>query len=217
MKNLMLPGLAFNCRSVLKKCPHWSSPPSLGTWSLLPPTPSTSIQLYSELFICIAKVLLYFFQVFQWHLSILWSDPTSFFVSVSLRGESGPRGRRFRCCLRFLWRSSGETRQPSWPPAVACVPPVSASLPRPKKRWMKSLHSSHGPALVVPYRASLTREGPPSPRPVVLEWWHVTDRRRQRREYCAKRGERTKDRNKMMRKGNKETVLSRFYLFRQVL
>lgn len=34
-------------------------------------------------------------------------------LTVSLRDESGPQGRKFRCCLRSLWLSSGETRQPS--------------------------------------------------------------------------------------------------------
>lgn len=86
----------------------------------------------------------------------------------SLRGGFGPRGRKFRCCPRSLWQSSGETRRPSSQPAGACEPLVSAFLTRPTKRWM-SRRSSPGRASVVPYQVSLTTEQSPSPR-LAEEW-----------------------------------------------
>lgn len=81
---------------------------------------------------------------------------SSFSLAVSLRGEFVPRGRKFRCCLSFLWRSSGEMRRPSSQPAGACEPLVSAFLLRPMKRWTKSLRSSQSWESVAPYQVSLT-------------------------------------------------------------
>ena len=88
---------------------------------------------------------------------------------VCLRGESGLQGRRFRCCLNSLWRSSGERMQPSWPPAASCEPLASASPLRPKKPATRSRHSSRGPAEVVPYQASLMPKGLPCPPPEVMK------------------------------------------------
>lgn len=84
---------------------------------------------------------------------------------VPFTGESGPQGRRFRCCPRSPWQSSAERRRPFWQPAGACGPPVSASPPTPRKTWTRSPRSSRGSAKVVPYRASLTPKGLPSPPP----------------------------------------------------
>lgn len=62
-----------------------------------------------------------------------WSD---------LRVGSGPRGRRFRCCRRFLWRSSVVltllASLPSifsWPLAAACPQPSLRSCPSPSTAW----------------------------------------------------------------------------------
>lgn len=88
---------------------------------------------------------------------------------VCLRGESGLQGRRFRCCLHSPWRSSGERTQPFSQPAVSCEPLASASPLKPKKMGTRSRRSSHGPAEVVPYRASLTLKGSPCPPPGVMK------------------------------------------------
>ena len=60
----------------------------------------------------------------------------------TLRGGFGPRGRRFRCCQRFLWRSS-VVRTPhallpsavSWLPVAACPRPSPRSCPCPPTAW----------------------------------------------------------------------------------
>lgn len=59
-----------------------------------------------------------------------------------LRVGSGPRGRRFRCCQRFLWRSSVVLTPLallpsifSWPPAAACPQPSPRSCPSLSKAW----------------------------------------------------------------------------------
>ena len=171
-KHLEPPGTAYNCISY-----------RLGISSLLPTPPSIFTQSSS---VALQKFSSQFSRFFS-DLSVLWSDHNGFPISVSFRGESGPQGHRFRCCPRSLLRSSGETRQPFSQPVDACEPRVSASLLKPKKRWMQSLRSSHGPAMVAPYRVSLTPERFPSPRPVVLGVRKHDRKRRRKRE-----GERAK-------------------------
>lgn len=95
---------------------------------------------------------------------------------VSLKGESGLQGRRFRCCLHSPWQSSGERTQPFSQPAASCEPLASASPLKPKKMGTRSRRSSHGPAEVVPYRASLTLKGSPCPPPGVMK--HDTGRQK---------------------------------------
>lgn len=96
---------------------------------------------------------------------------------VCLRGESELQGRRFRCCLRSPWRSSGERTQPFLQPAASCEPLASASLLKLQKMGMRSQCSSPGPAEVVLYRASLTPKGSPCPPPGVVR--HDQGRQRQ--------------------------------------
>lgn len=76
--------------------------------------------------------------------------------------------------------------------------------------WTRSRHSSHGPAMVVLYRASLMLEGLPSPRPVVFGMMR-TDEGGER-----EKARRRKDRYKTVRGCNVETVFKRVCLFRQV-
>lgn len=97
---------------------------------------------------------------------------------VRLRGESGLRGHRFRCCLRSPWRSSGERTQPFSQPTASCEPLASASLLKPKKMGKRSRRSSRGPEEAVPYRPYLTLKGLPCPPPAVMK--HDTGRRRHR-------------------------------------
>lgn len=59
-----------------------------------------------------------------------------------LRVGSAPRGRRFRCCRRFLWPSSVALTPLaslpsifSWLPAAACPRPSPRSCPSPSKAW----------------------------------------------------------------------------------
>lgn len=62
----------------------------------------------------------------------------------------------------------------------------------PKKMWTRSQRSSRGPAMVVPYRASLMLKRLPSPPPVgfgVMK--HDKERREGEGEQCAKGGQET--------------------------
>lgn len=75
----------------------------------------------------------------------VWSE-SGLFVGderwLSLRGGSGPRGRRFQCCQRSPWRSSVVlTLRASLPSAVfgllaaACLPPSPRSCPSLLTAW----------------------------------------------------------------------------------
>lgn len=164
----MRSGPAFDCKSVRNAQNPSSEPPTAFPRMLTP-----------ERLVCIAEAL--------WAFCLSANpatrrSPVSRVLSLSLppslpsarppvrppvpfTGESGPQGRRFRCCPRSPWPSSAERRRPFWQPAGACGPPVSASPPTPRKTWTMSPRSSRGSAKVGPYRASLTPKGLPSPPP----------------------------------------------------
>lgn len=84
--------------------------------------------LFRSVCVCVDEILKGSGAVPQW-----WSD---------LRVGSGPRGRRFRCCRRFLWRSSVVLTLLallpsifSWPLAAACPQPSLRSCPSPSTAW----------------------------------------------------------------------------------
>lgn len=104
-KCLMPPGPAYNCTNVFIPPPKQMNQ-IFHSGNLISPPP-TSIHLHSEHPICIANLFLFYLCD---SVGNLFFDLTPH-LTVSLRGESGPQGHRFRCCLRSLWQSSGEMRQ----------------------------------------------------------------------------------------------------------
>lgn len=62
--------------------------------------------------------------------------------------------------------------------------------------WTRSQHSSRGPAMVVPYRASLMLKRLPSPPPVRFGVMKHDKERREGKQ-CAKGGQKTEDSERM--------------------
>lgn len=180
------PGPAYNCMNLLRMATL--TPVRLPMSRDF--TCSARLHIYVNLLI--AKVLLNLRGICQWHLSDL--NP-SVFASYSLKGESGPRGRRSQCCQRSLWLSSAWMRQLSWQPADVFEPPVFASPLRPMRRWTKSRRSSHGPAMAVLYQVSLMVKEPSFPLPAVSDRRRVGAQEEGRGKGGGEKGEERKDKN----------------------
>lgn len=105
---LMLPGPAHNCMSESKTS---TSTPLVPSPSNFPPHPPKCNLSFFRVVHLHCKHSPSYSQVFLSHLSVQWADLT--FSTISLRGESGPRGHRFQCCQRCLRLNSGEKMQPS--------------------------------------------------------------------------------------------------------